>query len=81
MGPSFGRIRRIVSRSREQAFARRATIVMVLAVLIAPKTGTGDRQICLTDRYKCLVFIDYFNGTFGGKSDFRPAWNPPQDRQ
>jgi hypothetical protein len=58
-----------------------ATIVMVLAVLIAPKTGTGDRQICLTDRYKCLVFIDYFNGTFGGKSDFRPAWNPPQDRQ
>jgi len=31
-----------MSRSREQAVATRATIVMVLAILIAPKTGTGD---------------------------------------
>jgi hypothetical protein len=70
-----------VSRSREQAFATRATIVMVLAVLIAPKTGTGDRQIYLTDRDKYLEYVGYLIESFGGSTDFRPAWSPSQDRQ
>jgi hypothetical protein len=39
------KLRSGVSRSREQAFADYGAIVMVIAVAIAPKTGTGDRQI------------------------------------